>query len=97
MATITITVDTGAGTVSRVKTIAGPALTRLIAAFRSSFGQVPTGAPVDPVTGILPMRDRTDPEVLQAWADHLMEYSRNVTLSQERNTALAGVVPIVVT
>lgn len=61
----TATNDAGAtlGTASFAITTAN--LGRVAAMLKVRYGQVPSG-PADPVTGIVPMRDRTNTEAIQA-------------------------------
>ncbi len=86
MATITMQINTGQGTVTRNRTVSGAHLVRMLTAYKGLLGQVPSG-PADPETGIVPMRDMTDEECILAWADGLMAGTKANVLRWERDQA----------
>lgn len=90
MATITITAS---GLTARSKTISTAHTTRLLAAYRVRYGQVSDGAGG--------MRDMTDQEVFNAFADGLFRGMIGVVRSAEDEvavrTAKAGVSDIILT
>lgn len=100
MATITIQINTGQGTVGRTKTISGPHLVRFLSAYRGLLGQIPAG-PANPDTGVVPMRDMTDEETILTWADGLLAGSKANVLRYEQTVAAqaasSGVTEVVLT
>lgn len=95
--TVTITNDAAAqvGTMSFPVTNANFA--RLLTWAKTSYGQVPSG-PADPVTGIVPMRDRTNAEAISAWLTGFWQGTRDNIANTEKaaaaSAATAGVVAI---
>lgn len=80
MPTLTIALsNAGAANRSRAVTVSAAHLTRMINAYRAILGQVPDGAGG--------MRDRTDAEVYDAWADGLFNGTRANVRSHERVAA----------
>jgi hypothetical protein len=80
MPTATITVDAGgAGTMTRVRTVTGPHLTRFIAAVRKAYN-VPQGF--------------TDIQALEMWADFIFDEARSTVRGQEQATAAAGITDV---
>lgn len=71
MATITIQVNTGVGTVTRTKTVTGAHLLRLIAVYKV----------------LLNLPSATDDQVLTAWADYVFADVRLRVLEAEQSTA----------
>lgn len=86
MATLTFTATS---LTPRAKTISVADTTRLLNAYRTIYGQVPDG--------IGGMRDRTDQECLNIFADGLFNYIQETVRNVERDTAAKVVVPIVLT
>lgn len=84
--TITITNDAAAqvGTMSFPVTNAN--FVRLLAWAKTSYGQVPSG-PADPITGIVPMRDRTNAEAISAWLTGFWQGTRDNIANSERAAA----------
>lgn len=95
--TITVTNDAAAVVGQKTYIISTASLARLIAVMKGRYGQVPSGPP-DVVTGIAPMRDRTNGEALSAWFDGFMTGSVNAVTQDEgaaaANAASKAVVPI---
>lgn len=73
----------------RAKTISAGDTTRLLNAYRTIYGQVPDG-----VGG---MRDRTDQECLNVFADGLFNYIQETVKNVERDAAAKVINPIVLT
>lgn len=82
MATVTIQITAAGNTVGRVKTVSGADLTRFLEAYKSVLGQVDDG------DGGL--RDRTDEEVVQTWADNIIAHTK-ATVRQYENIQAASV------
>lgn len=87
--TITITNDAGAqvGTISHP--VSNANFARLLAWAKTSYGQVPSG-PADPVTGIVPMRDRTNAEAITAWLTGFWQGTRDNIANHERASAASA-------
>jgi hypothetical protein len=85
MATIAITVTAGA-VVTRSRTISAAHLTRFVASYRTILGQVGDGSGG--------MRDRTDAEVLTAWADNVFDGARATVRQSETDAVRAAVTDI---
>lgn len=87
--TVTITNDAAA----QVGTISFPVsnanFARLLAWAKTAYGQVPSG-PADPVTGIVPMRDRTNAEAISAWLIGFWQGTRDNIANTERATAASA-------
>lgn len=79
MATMTIQVNTGQGTVTRNRTVSGAHLLRFIAAYKTLLGQVSDGAGG--------LRDMTDEETILAWADGLLAGTKANVLRVEKDAA----------
>jgi hypothetical protein len=78
MPTITVTITAGGNTVGRTKTISGPDLTnRFIPALRALYGAM--RMPADPAL--------TDDEVVQHWADEVMQRVKQRIQDYERTAA----------
>ncbi len=60
------------GPIGRRMTLADAQLAKVLAPYKISYGQVPSG-PADPVTGVVPMRDMTDDEVTIKIFDGLLQ------------------------
>jgi hypothetical protein len=71
MATITIEITAGGTTAGRTKTVSGPHLTRMLAAYRAFFENP----------------GMTDEEVIHAWADSLLNHSKRLILRTEQSVA----------
>lgn len=82
MATITIQINTGQGTVTRSKTVSGAHLTRMLAAYKALLGKV-QDSPGPPPT----FRDMTDEECILAWADGIFAGTKANVLRQEKDVA----------
>lgn len=95
--TITITNDAGAQVGTQNFTVSNANFARLLAWAKTSYGQVPSG-PADPVTGIVPMRDRTNAEAISAWLTGFWQGTRDNIVNTEKaaaaSTAAGGVVTI---
>jgi hypothetical protein len=93
MATITMQINTGQGTVTRNRTVSGPHLVRMLTAYKGLLGQVSDGAGG--------FRDMTDEECILAWADGLMAGTKANVLRWERDqaaiTAESGITEIILT
>jgi hypothetical protein len=81
MATITMSINTGQGTVTRNRTVTGPHLVRMLTAYKGLLGQVSDG-----VGGF---RDMTDEECILAWADGTLAGTKANVLRWERDQAAA--------
>ena len=94
---ITITNDAGATLGSRTYAVSTAHLLRLVAVMKARYGQVPSG-PADPVTGIVPMRDRTNVEVVTAWLNGFIQGTIDAVWADEKaaasDTATATITPI---
>jgi hypothetical protein len=62
----------GSGNRGRKGTINDTAMSAVLAAYKSAYGQIPSGPP-DSQTGIVPMRDMTDDEVTDKLFDGLIQ------------------------
>lgn len=95
---ITVTNDAGAVVGTKTYAITTPHILRIVAVMKSRYGQVPSG-PADPVTGIIPMRDRTNAEALLAWIGGFMQGTIDAVAGDEKAAAADGatkaVAPIV--
>ncbi len=85
------------GTIGRQYQLNDNAVARVIAAYRSVYsGQVPDGPP-DAETGITPMRDRTDAEMVNLIFDRLSDAILLVSYQHARKVAAeaadSGVAP----
>ncbi len=93
MATISITV----ASFTASKTISGADALRLLAAYRTLYGQVPSG-PADPVTHIVPMRDMTDQECFDKFAAGMLAgIVDNVKKAEQQVQVITPIVPITLT
>lgn len=95
---ITVTNDAGAVVGTKTYAITTAHILRIANVMKSRYGQVPSGPP-DPVTGIIPMRDRTNTEALLAWIGGFMQGTIDAVAGDEKATAAEGatkaVAPIV--
>ncbi len=83
MATITMQINTGQGTVTRNRTVSGAHLVRMLTAYKGLLGQVP----VDPQLPDGAKRDMTDEECILAWADGTLAGTKANVLRWERDQA----------
>lgn len=86
MATLTFTATS---LIPRVKTISAGDTTRLLNAYRTIYGQVSDG--------IGGMRDRTDQEIFNIFADGIYNYMQETVRNVERDAAAKVINPIVMT
>lgn len=95
---ITVTNDAGAVVGTKTYTITTAHILRIANVMKSRYGQVPSG-PADPVTGVVPMRDRTNAEALLAWIGGFMQGTIDAVAGDEKAAAADGatkaVAPIV--
>lgn len=87
MATITVTIQAGAQTAGRVKTLASADLTRFLAAYRTWLPPLLVGNP--PLA-----RARTDQEVIEAWADLVLQQTVGVIKQVEAAALTVPDVPL---
>lgn len=85
--TVTITNDAGAQVGTKSLAITNANFARLLAWAKTSYGQVPSG-PADPVTGIVPMRDRTNAEAIDAWLTGFWQGTRDNIANTEKAAAI---------
>lgn len=95
---ITVTNDAGAVVGTKTYAITTAHIGRIVNVMKSRYGQVASG-PADPMTGIVPMRDRTNAEALLAWIGGFMQGTIDAVAGDEKAAAADGatkaVVPIV--
>lgn len=63
-------------------TIPDGQMSRVQAACRAHFGQVPSGPP-DPVTGVVPMRDMTNAEIVERIRQDVISTIKGIVWTQE--------------
>ncbi len=83
MGTMTITIETAAKTFSYSRTVSTPHLNRLVVAYRGLLGQV-KGGPGG-------RRDRTNDEVMKAFADGFFDDAKAKVKAQEEVVAWRAV------
>lgn len=90
MATITLQIVTGSGTLTRSKTLSAGDASRLLAAYKALYGQIQTGTNPD---GTPILRDRTNQEIvnalgdgiIQGMADNVKRYEQEVAAKTSRD------------
>jgi len=82
------------GSFTASKTVSAGDLTRVLNAYKTIYGQVPSGPP-DPVTNITPMRDMTDQETFNKFSSGLLQGMINAVKQTEQQVAAQAAVTVV--
>lgn len=85
-----VTISVQPGNLTKTFIVPDAHVARLLAVMKARYGQIASG-PADPVTGIVPMRDRTNPEVFLAWVTGFMQGTIDAVTSDENSAAKAAV------